>query len=207
MSAYANRGIGVALGALALVLAATGPVSAHTELTGSDPAAGSTMRAMPRQVELTFSAPVGTPAFVEVTTASGQTLATGEPQIDGRTVIQAVAAGASGRYTISYRVTASDGHPIAGTIRFRVAETNGAGRDRSDADAGGGRQDGHQDEQHSGQHGAPAEPEPSAVAQTSTNSETADGEGVPAGLLVGLGFLLLAGAAVVVLSTRRRSIS
>lgn len=111
---------------LAIISAATalfagaGPVAAHAERTGSTPAQGSTIGAMPHSVKLKFSEVVGRPAAVTVVGPDGSDLATGDPEVVDRTLTQPVDASSAsaGQYSISYQVISADGHPVSGTVGF-----------------------------------------------------------------------------------------
>ena len=62
-------------------------------------------------------------------------VSTGSPQVDGSTVTQRMAADApSGRYTVQWRVTSADGHPISGEFGFAVGRA-ASGGDPSPSDA------------------------------------------------------------------------
>ena len=92
---------------------------AHSRLAGSTPADGSTVETA-AQVTLEFTEDVN-PDFVEVevTGPGGAEAAADEPQVDGRTVTQAlVEALPEGGHTVAYRVVSADGHPVAGTFSF-----------------------------------------------------------------------------------------
>jgi methionine-rich copper-binding protein CopC len=103
------------------VLATAVPAGAHAELVSSDPAQGSTARSLPTAVTLTFSEPVRTPAFVEVTAPDGTDIAQGDPRIVDDELTQRVAGpGGGGGYAVAYRITSADGHAISGTVRFTV---------------------------------------------------------------------------------------
>ncbi|SFS02833.1 hypothetical protein SAMN04487846_1611 [Microbacterium sp. cf046] len=126
------RSLGRALtaAAAALLLAGAGllvasPASAHDELVSSDPAADSSLDALPAELTLTFSGELATdPGATElqVTDASGASLADGEPVVDGTTVTQPLSGAASGAVTVLWKVVSSDGHPISGEFGFTVAE-------------------------------------------------------------------------------------
>ncbi|QCX26358.1 copper resistance CopC family protein [Nocardioides jishulii] len=97
------------------------PAQAHAGLTGSTPEDGATLTELPAEVVLTFSEQVSGPATVVVTGPDGGGLQTGEAEVDGDEVRQAVERGqAGGAYTIAYRVISSDGHPITGQVRFTL---------------------------------------------------------------------------------------
>ncbi|WP_084671271.1 copper resistance CopC family protein [Sporichthya polymorpha] len=106
------------VGQLAL---ATGAV-AHTGLVGCAPAYDATLAAAPKDVRLTFSEPVRS-EFVEMTVRVDGTAVPGtRPVVAGPVVrvdTSAVPADTTPReWTVAYRVVASDGHPINGTLRF-----------------------------------------------------------------------------------------
>lgn len=108
---------------LVLVTMALGaaPAQAHAGLTGSTPEDGATLTELPSEVVLTFSEEVSAPATVIVTGPDGSGLQTGEAEVDGDEVHQAVErAQVGGAYTIAYRVISSDGHPITGQVRFTL---------------------------------------------------------------------------------------
>lgn len=107
---------------LALVLGA-GPASAHAALVSSDPEDGSSMAAAPRIISLTFNENVATPAYVAVTAPDGSTVSVKGVEAVDRTVTADVAdVGQRGRYSASYRVVSSDGHPISGTFTYEVRQ-------------------------------------------------------------------------------------
>jgi copper resistance protein C len=101
---------------------ATAPVaSAHAELVSSSPRSGATVRQLPSRVTLTFSETISTPAFVEVTGPDGANVATGEVGVrDDQLTSRLGDSDVAGAYAMSYRITSADGHPISGTVRFRV---------------------------------------------------------------------------------------
>lgn len=110
--------------ALLALLAHPSPASAHDELLGSDPAADSTVDALPAQLTLTFSgviAPDAGASEVQVTDASGAELTDGVPTAQDNVLTQDLAGEASGAVTVLWKVVSSDGHPISGQFSFTVA--------------------------------------------------------------------------------------
>ncbi|MGU3643989.1 copper resistance protein CopC [Microbacterium sp. C23T] len=110
--------------AFGVVLATASPAHAHDELLGSDPAADSTLDALPAQLTLTFSAEIADDAgasVVEVTDASGASLVDGAPTAQDNVLTQPLAGEASGAVTVLWKVVSSDGHPISGEFTFTVA--------------------------------------------------------------------------------------
>ncbi|SEP68078.1 copper resistance CopC family protein [Microlunatus flavus] len=112
---------------LALALALGAPAYAHDELTASNPTDGDSLGHPPAQVVLTFEeAPVDLGLQVVVTGPDGPVSA-GAPRIEGTTVVQDVQPSApAGRYTVEWRVTSDDGHPVSGRFGFS-AQAAGTG--------------------------------------------------------------------------------
>ena len=112
------------LGVLACVIAAVGlsaaPAAAHDELVGTTPADGSTVDTAPDRIVLTFAEPaVALGTEMAVTGPDGTNLATGDVQLVGSTVVQALAdLRPAGAYRVDWRVTSDDGHPVTGTFAF-----------------------------------------------------------------------------------------
>ncbi|HET9631498.1 MAG TPA: copper resistance CopC family protein [Terrabacter sp.] len=127
------RRLASALLALGLLVAVPTTALAHDVLEQTDPADGTSITQLPKEVTLTFSeAPLSIGSQVVVTGPSGP-VSSGPPTTDGRTVTQALLLTApAGDYTVSYRVTSDDGHPVTGTFSFHAA----IGLDGSKAAAG-----------------------------------------------------------------------
>ncbi|WP_421742845.1 copper resistance CopC family protein [Cellulomonas sp.] len=119
-------GLVLALGTLVIGAPAA---QAHNALQGTDPAEGSTVPVMPETVTLTFNEPalfVGTEIMVH--TADETMVNIGPPVLVDNTVSQAVTGELpAGEYTVIYRVTSADGHPIEGQFRFTAAEATSYG--------------------------------------------------------------------------------
>lgn len=110
---------------LALLSLAAAPALAHDQLTKSDPANGATVAA-PGDVTLTYSAEVLlTGARVQINGPDDSVATSGKPTVKGKHVVQQVGASAPGKYQVTWRVTSSDGHPIAGTFSFTVKKEGG----------------------------------------------------------------------------------
>lgn len=108
-----------ALGAGLVLALVASPAYAHDELKSSLPGDGTTLATPPSQVVLTFEeAPVELGAQVVVTGPDGS-VSSGAPRVVGDDVIADVQSPApAGRYTIEWRVTSDDGHPVSGTLAF-----------------------------------------------------------------------------------------
>lgn len=113
--------ITVLTAALVGVMAAA-PASGHDSLVSADPADGATLAAGPSQIRLTFDAPVQSGfTTVTVTGPGGTRWEGGEPAVSGNAVTAAVnPLGPVGEYVIGYRAVSSDGHPVSGTLTFRL---------------------------------------------------------------------------------------
>lgn len=108
------------LAVVIVLLAGSGPASAHAALVGTDPADGSVVASVPDVVTLDFNEAVGT-ADVALTTPGGTQVEVTDVVVEDRSVRADVAATAQlGIYTLAYRVVSADGHPVAGTVRFET---------------------------------------------------------------------------------------
>lgn len=110
--------------ASAALLVAGPSAQAHDELLGTDPAADSTVEALPAAISLTFSgiiAPDEGASEVSVTDAAGTELADGAPTTQDNVLTQPLAGEASGALTVLWKVVSSDGHPISGEYQFTVS--------------------------------------------------------------------------------------
>ena len=112
--------------ALAALAVAAPQAAAHTELDTSSPGAKAELTGLPPRVTLTFSdAMTQKYAKVAVTAPDGESAASGEPQVSGKTVTLALEpTSRAGRYTVGYRVVSADGHPVSGSYTFTVAATD-----------------------------------------------------------------------------------
>ena len=111
-------------GALSVLLA--GPAAAHNSLVSVDPADGSTVAATPAAVVLTFDEPaVALGTQVVVTGPQGRANA-GAARLVDDTVRQEIGRDApAGRYTVAWRVTSADGHPVTGELSFTSTAAGG----------------------------------------------------------------------------------
>ena len=113
--------VGVVVGAPA--------AQAHNVLQSTDPAAGSTVPVVPEIITMTFNEPVlalGT--TITVHAFDERMVNIGPPVLVDNTVSQAVTGELpAGEYTVLYRVTSADGHPIEDQFRFTAAEATSYG--------------------------------------------------------------------------------
>ncbi|MFQ6394916.1 copper resistance protein CopC [Nocardia sp. KC 131] len=105
-------------------LAAAGTAAAHSAVTGSSPENGSTIDAGPARVSITFNEDLQT-SFPSLTVVGpdGNLWSKGTPTVEGKSVsVEVGELGPVGEYTIAYRVTSADGHPVSGTRKFTLAK-------------------------------------------------------------------------------------
>lgn len=126
--------VGLAVLLAAMVLSAA-PALAHNTLLGTDPADGSTVEVAPSRVTLTFDEPaqaLGTEMVV--LGPDGSTVSTGDAELVDATVSQALVTDLpAGMYTVQWRVTSADGHPLSGALTFTAANGSGTPADASTA--------------------------------------------------------------------------
>ncbi|WP_456847481.1 copper resistance CopC family protein [Cellulomonas sp. P5_C6] len=127
-----RRGAAVLAGlalALAGTLAGATAAQAHNVLRSTDPADGTAVEVVPEHVTLTFDEPalaVGTEIVVHA--PDQRTVSTGPAVLVDNTVTQAVTGALpAGVYTVVYRVTSDDGHPIEGTFSFTASHDTAYG--------------------------------------------------------------------------------
>ena len=123
------RAVGVAVLAAGLVLAATtAPAYAHNVLISVSPADGSTIDVAPAAVVLTFDQPaqaLGTEILVSG--PGGAVVSTGKAILVNTTVSQELRdQRPAGTYTVTWRVTSADGHPVSGHFTFTATTGTGA---------------------------------------------------------------------------------
>lgn len=118
------RVLAVALLAVLAALLGGGVAAAHSAVTGSSPENGASVAVGPDQVTLTFNEPPQSSfATLTVVGPDGNLWSKGEPSVQGETVSVPVGPlGPVGEYTIAYRITSADGHPVSGTSKFTLTE-------------------------------------------------------------------------------------
>src|SRR5215211_4774900 len=123
-----GRPLSAVVAAGVLLILAANPAFADSTLLSSTPADGETVPRTPEAVVLVFDKPaLAIGAQVVVTGPSGP-VQTGSPIVVDNSARQPLAADApAGDYTVAWRVTSADGHPITGTFRF-TAEAAGGGQ-------------------------------------------------------------------------------
>ena len=111
-------------GTTLLVVVPATAAAAHDVLRSTTPADGSTLTAAPAQVVMTFDQPalaLGTELVVNG--PDGTNVADGPAKLVDNTVQQAIAGTLpAGPYTVQWRVTSADGHPISGSFAFTTTQ-------------------------------------------------------------------------------------
>ncbi|MFW0785493.1 copper resistance CopC family protein [Gordonia sp. CPCC 206044] len=102
--------------------------SAHSRVVASDPDNGATVQTGPQRVTITFNEPLQESfAVLTVVGPDDHYWQDGEAQVDGPRLSVALRdLGPTGTYTVNYRVTSADGHPVEGRRTFDLA-TAGTG--------------------------------------------------------------------------------
>ena len=118
----ARRILLVLLGAIVALVVASRPAAAHTELISTTPADQQTVSRAPAVVVLTFNESVLAMGAQVVVTGPQGLVQLGAPEVTESTVSQNLQGGSpAGQYTVAWRVTAADGHPLSGTFGFTAA--------------------------------------------------------------------------------------
>ena len=177
---------------LALPVAGATAAQAHDVLQSTDPADGSTVAVVPDHVTLTFDEPallVGTEVMVH--DPNERMVNVGPPVLVDNTVTQEVTGALpAGVYTVIYRVTSADGHPIEGRFAFTATGDTSYGVATAAPTMT-----------------ASAVPAPTSSAEVAASAPASpsDERHVSAGLLVGIAaVLVVAGGIVAWLLVRRR---
>ena len=119
--------ISIALLTSALVLSGISIAFAHTVLISSNPGKGSTIKIWPSKITLKFADPLltlGKQAInkVVVTDPDNFLVSTGVTNVKGAvlTVPLVNVTPVTGKYKVSYRVSAQDGHIVTGSFTFKL---------------------------------------------------------------------------------------
>ena len=102
-----------------LLLLIPSSAAAHSSRVETNPEHGATLETLPAEATVTFN---------EAPKTAGVVLARPDGKVDklktqvvGSTVkVRLPANGPRGAYTLSYRVVSADGHPVSGSVTFRV---------------------------------------------------------------------------------------
>ena len=136
--ASTTKALVVAAIALLSLLIAAPIASAHSQVTGYSPADGSSLDASPGTASVSFNeVPQSQFATLNVVGPDGNIWSKGDARIEGQSVVVDVGElGPTGEYTLAYRITSADGHPVSGTATFTLTQ-EGSGTPGAPADASG----------------------------------------------------------------------
>lgn len=104
----------------AMALAGTPVASAHAARIAVDPAENAALATGPQRVSATFNEQMQ-PDFAAMTVVGpdGNLWSVGDPVVTGAVLSIGVRPlGPAGTYTVNYRVTSADGHPVSGSWSF-----------------------------------------------------------------------------------------
>ncbi|MCJ0894293.1 MprA protease, GlyGly-CTERM protein-sorting domain-containing form [Rhodococcus sp. ARC_M5] len=136
--AISTKALVVSAVALLTLLVAAPMASAHSQVTGYSPADGSSLDASPATASVSFNeVPQSQFATLNVVGPDGNIWSEGDARIEGQSVVVDVnELGPVGDYTLAYRITSADGHPVSGTATFTLTQ-EGSGTPGAPADASG----------------------------------------------------------------------
>ena len=115
----------VLLAALTAALSLSiGSAAAHSVVLSSSPEDGAQIAEAPERVTVTFNETLQEQfAALTVVGPDGNLWSKGDPIIEGATAaVELDGLGPVGEYTIAYRVTSADGHPVSGTRTFTLTQ-------------------------------------------------------------------------------------
>ncbi|MFD6675590.1 copper resistance protein CopC [Rhodococcus zopfii] len=123
-----NRMFAVLAALVAALLMSAGPASAHAVVLSSNPEEGAQIAQAPERVSVTFNEPMQEQfAALTVVGPDGNLWSHGTPAVAGATAsVEVGELGPAGQYTIAFRITSADGHPVSGTRTFTLTQ-DGAG--------------------------------------------------------------------------------
>jgi methionine-rich copper-binding protein CopC len=111
--------LGAAVLAVAGLVIGASPAWAHNVLKSSNPTDGESVARTPSSVVLTFDEPAIALGTKLVVTGPEGPAQIGTPRLVDKTVTQDLQPRApAGAYTVDWRVTSADGHPISGSFTF-----------------------------------------------------------------------------------------
>ena len=106
----------------AMALAGAPVASAHAARIATDPGENAALVKGPQRVSATFNEQMQSEfAAMTVVGPDGNLWSSGDPAVAGAVLSVGVRPlGPSGTYTVNYRVTSADGHPVSGSWTFRL---------------------------------------------------------------------------------------
>jgi methionine-rich copper-binding protein CopC len=121
--AWLVRALLLGVGAAVLAVTAAVPAAAHNSLQSTSPADGQTVTRTPSSVVLTFDEPalaMGT--RIVVTGPDGEVQQGPARSVDNSVSQDLQGEAPAGSYTVAWRVTSADGHPISGSFSFTSSQ-------------------------------------------------------------------------------------
>ncbi len=118
------RVVAVGFVAMLATLLGAGTASAHSAVIASTPDNGAQIATAPERVSLQFNEALQEKfASLTVVGPDGNLWSKGDPTIQGDTAsVPLEGLGPVGEYTIAFRVTSADGHPVSGTRVFTLTQ-------------------------------------------------------------------------------------
>lgn len=169
----------VFLGSAVTLVVAAGPAAAHDVLVSTTPANGATLAQTPSQIVLTFTDPALSIGTQMIVTGPAGPVTVPKARLVDNTVVQDLPGSSpAGHYTVLWRVTSADGHPVSGQISFTSHAPGAAGA-------------------------SSAPSAPAATAAPPSTQPATSGSGVPLGAILAV-LLLVAVLAAVGWQVRRR---
>jgi copper resistance protein C len=111
----------IVVSGLLLLLLAAAP-QAHTALTKSEPAAGKTVTAAPKQIQLWFNEKIDAAVSkIELTGPSGKVTLSPAHAMGEKSLMAGISGQiADGGYTIAWQTAGDDGHVVKGSVKFTL---------------------------------------------------------------------------------------
>jgi methionine-rich copper-binding protein CopC len=115
------------LSAALLLALGISPASAHTTLIGSNPSKGSVLNVSPKTITLKFEEPLLTLKAhtinrITLSDPKNKVIALEKLSVIGESVLAQISSPLTspGKYKVSYRVAAQDGHVVSGSYFFTL---------------------------------------------------------------------------------------
>jgi hypothetical protein len=113
------RALATVLAVSALLVGPATAAQAHNALVGTSPTEGAITAVVPAQVKLTFNEPALAVGTILIVTGPAGQVQTGAAILVDNTVTEHLRPGSpAGRYTVAWRATSADGHPVSGRFSF-----------------------------------------------------------------------------------------
>ena len=102
--------------AVCWVVVPAGGSEAHNVLRSTSPVAGAVLETLPAEVVLTFDPPARAGGAEILVRGPAGPVQSGKPALVDTTVRQSLEPGPAGSYTVTWRATSADGHPVSGSF-------------------------------------------------------------------------------------------